>query len=359
MRETTYKDFSLRVHEKALRGEKRVPVNATLELTYRCTNRCVHCYCNLPAGDPAARQSELAFDEIEKIFDALRDMGCLWILLTGGDPLLRKDFSDIYLSAKRHGFIVSVFTNGVLIDDRIADLFAKYPPFVVEITMYGATRQTYETVTRSPGSYDNYWAGLKRLLDRNVKVKLKAMALTITQHEIGELDRIARDLGRDFRFDPRIQKRIDRRTDSDPTKYRISPQDVVGLDRAFPERMEAQKEFCDRMIGAPPESDRLLLCGAGKSSLHIMPDGTVLPCSMMLDSGADLRTTPLPEIWDRHIPLVLERKRTRRLECHGCTLINLCGQCPGWAQVEYGTPEKKVEYLCRIAKTRAASLPFL
>ncbi|MEE9523617.1 MAG: radical SAM protein, partial [Thermodesulfovibrionales bacterium] len=120
MKEVKYQDVSSRIHHKAVTGNKRVPVNATLELTYRCNNRCVHCYCNLPTGDKIARESELSLEEIEKIFDELKEMGCLWLLITGGEPLLRDDFSQVYLAAKSRGFLVTVFTNGILVDDEVA-----------------------------------------------------------------------------------------------------------------------------------------------------------------------------------------------------------------------------------------------
>jgi MoaA/NifB/PqqE/SkfB family radical SAM enzyme len=172
MKEVKYKDFSNRIHRKAVTGDKRVPVNATFELTYRCNNSCVHCYCNLPAGDKRAKASELSLEEIEKIFDELKEMGCLWLLITGGEPLLRDGFSQVYLAAKRRGFIVTVFTNGILVDDEVTELFRQFPPFFIEITMYGATRETYEKVTRIQGSYDLYRRGLERLLKMDMPVQL-------------------------------------------------------------------------------------------------------------------------------------------------------------------------------------------
>ena len=359
MREVDYQDFSLKLHNKASGEKNRIPVNATLELTYRCTNRCVHCFCNLPAGDGEAEKNELTIDEIEGLFDDLQRMGCLWLLITGGDPLVRKDFRDIYLSAKRHGFITSVFTNGVIIDDAIADLFHKYPPFTVEITMYGATAGTYEEVTRVSGSYERYRQGLMRLVDRGVKLKLKTMALTINRHEMHELERIAGELNCHFRFDPLLHKRIDENDYSDPVRYRISPEDVVRLDMEFPERMEAHEEFCERMVGEPVRSDKLITCGAGRSSLHIMPDGTVLPCSMLINRGFSLRLHPLDEIWFSLIPTVLAERRDFHIICEDCGLRNLCGQCPGWSYIEHGRVDLEVPYLCRIAHKRAESFPFL
>lgn len=359
MREIEYQDFSLKVHRKAEEWGERIPVNATLELTYRCENRCVHCYCNLPVNDKTAITSELTFHEIEELLGRLRDMGTLWLLVTGGDPLVRKDFKDVYLLAKKNGFLVSLFTNGLLIDEEIADFIASYPPFVVEITMYGATEETYEKVTRLKGSYKRYWKGLNLLLERGVKLKLKTMALSINKHEIGEMAKIAKDLGCHFRFDPMLHKRIDKLRTSDPVSYRLSPAEIVKLDKAFPERMADFEEFCDRMTGEPVPTDRLITCGAGRSSLHIMPDGTVLPCSMLLQFGWSVRQYPIEDIWRQKIKRVLDKKREFDIKCSKCKLQNLCGQCPGWSYVEYGDLRREVKYLCEVARARAEGFPFL
>ena len=359
MKVVEYQDFSLRLHNKAANAEKRVPINATLDLTHRCNNRCLHCYCSLPAGDKRAISEELSSEEIERLFDELRDMGCLWLLITGGEPLLRPDFRDIYLSAKRHGFIISVFTNGTLIDEEIADFFAQYPPFSVEITMYGATPETYEEVTRVPGSYERYWSGLQRLLKRTAKPKLKTMALTINQHEIRRMDSIARAMGCEFRFDPILNKRIDDRNFSDPVKYRIPADDVVRLDMEFPERMKEHKEFCERMVGEPAKSDKLITCGAGKASMHILPDGTALPCSMLISGGESIREKSLREIWEVDFRTLLDQKKDFRIKCDYCSLQNLCGQCMAWSRLEHGGSDKVVQYLCGVAQKRAETFTFL
>ena len=359
MKVVEYQDFSLRLHNKSVNAEKRIPINATFDVTHRCNNRCVHCYCSLPANDEKAISEELSAKEIEKLFDELRDMGCLWLLITGGEPLLRPDFRDIYLSAKRHGFIITVFTNGTLVDEGIADFFAQYPPFSVEITMYGATPETYERVTRVPGSYELNWSGLQRLVEKKVKLKLKTMALTINRHEIHQLDNIARGMGCEFRFDPILNKRLDDRKYSDPVKYRIPADDVVKLDMEFPERMKEHKEFCERMVGEPTKSDKLITCGAGRSSINILPAGMALPCSMLISRGESIREKSLREIWELDFQKLLDQKKDFSIKCDYCSLQNLCGQCTGWSLLEHGGSDKVVQYLCGIAQKRAETFTFL
>lgn len=185
------------------------------------------------------------------------------------------------------------------------------------------------------------------------------MALTVNQHEIQHMNEIAKKLGCEFRFDPVLNKRIDGKKYSDPVTYRISPDDVVRLDMESPERFDAYQEFCKRTGDQMIRSNKLILCGAGRSSLHITPEGTVLPCSMLMNAGVSVREKPLKEIWEIHFQEILDMERDFKLVCDSCTLHTVCDQCLGWSFVEYGIINKHVEYLCDIMKMRASSFPFL
>ena len=329
------------------------------DLTYRCNNKCVHCYCNLPENDEHAMQDELTTEEIKRLLDDLASMGSLWLLITGGEPLLRPDFEEIYLYAKKKGFLITLFSNGTLINDNIIKILSRYPPFYMEITLYGATKETYEKVTRVKGSYENCIRGISKIIDAGIKLKLKTMALTINQHEIEAMDRMAQEMRCEFRFDTMINKRLDSNNYSDPAAYRISTEDTVRLDTEFPQRMKEFKEFCERMVRAPVKSDRLINCGAVWSSIQILPNGMVLPCSMLIKMGLSIRERALKEIWEVHFQKLIDLKRTSFLKCDNCTLQNLCGQCAGWSLVEDGEVEREVQYLCDIAQKRAEIFPFL
>ncbi len=357
MNTLSYAAFSEKVHSNA--SGKRIPLDASIDLTYRCNNNCLHCYCNLPAHDAAARHNELSTEEIKKLFDDLASLGTLWLLITGGEPLLRKDFDEIYLYAKGKGFLITFFTNGTLIDDETVRLLSEYPPFVTEISLYGATKETYEEVTRVKGSYDRCVEGIKRIADTGIKLKLKTMALSINQHEIEAMDRMARDWGCEFRFDPIINKRIDDNNFSDPAKYRISPEDVVRLDRAFPKRMEEWEKFCNKFVGEPVRDGKLYKCGAGLGTIHIDPCGSVKGCMMMKKGGFTVREHDLKYIWEKGIPSVITRKKNFSLPCDDCHLVNLCGQCPAWSVLEGGDVRKEVVYLCGIAKIRGRDFGFI
>lgn len=191
--------------------QQRSPLAFTLEITARCNNNCSHCYINLPAGDAVARSKELSLNEILSIAGQAVEMGAMWCLITGGEPLLRPDFSDIYLALKRMGLLVGVFTNATLIRERHVDLFKRYPPRNLEVTVYGLTRKTYEAVTRHDGLFAAFRRGLGLLLENAVPVTLKAMALRSNLHELERIaDFCRRHTQGYYRFDPQLHLRYDR-----------------------------------------------------------------------------------------------------------------------------------------------------
>ncbi len=349
--------------------EKRIPASFSLEVTARCNNDCCHCYINLPAGDREARARELSVEEIKGIAGEAVSLGALWCLITGGEPLLREDFCDLYLALKRQGLLPSVFTNACLLTREHVKLFKKYPPRNLEVTVYGVTPETYERVTRRPGSFAAFRRGLDLLLDSGVKVSLKAMALRANAHELPEIARFCRQRTRDFfRFDPQLHLRYDGNAarNEEIRAQRLSPEEIVALEQADPERSRALKEDCDRLL-APSSphfpGDRLFRCGAGHLSFTVGYDGQFRLCVSLWHPHCtyDLRRGSLRDAWDHLAPRVLEMRSQERefLEkCAACRLIDLCLWCPAHAHLETGRLDAWVEYFCRVAHARAGALGY-
>ncbi len=343
-----YAQFGERLNRQVL-GD-RIPISGTIELTFRCNFQCVHCYCNLPQNDLEAIDTELKTDEVYRIFDQIAEAGCLWLLITGGEPLVRKDFLDIYEYAKKKGFIPTLFTNGTRLTTEIADALVEWPPFFVEITLYGATKETYEKITGIPGSFDRCQKGIDLLLERKIPLGLKTMAMTVNQGEIQTMKEYADDLGVSFRVDPLVNARLD--GSKRPCKFRLSPEEVVKLDLDDEPRKEKwQKHYKESKKHFP--SDKLFICGAGLSMFHIDPYGRMGVCEMSRFQSYDLREGSFEEGWSEFIPQILALKPDDDYKCSHCELINLCAQCPGWAWVENGDPGTLVEHLCQVAHRRA------
>jgi len=346
---TGYGDFSKRLHDKML--GQRTPITGSIEVTERCNLRCVHCYINLPAGDRGAQERELSASEVYGILDQIVDEGCLWLQLTGGEPLVRPDFLDIYTHAKKKGLLITLFTNGTTITPRIADHLAEWCPFAVEITLYGYTQETYERVTGVSGSYGRCMRGIDLLLERDIPLKLKSMIMTLNRHEVWDMKAFAEGLGVEFRFDPQLNLRLD--GDRKPAEFRISAEEVVALDMADERRAKGWHEFCEKFWGLPPKPEYLYNCGAGIATFHVDPYGHLSVCMMSRVPSYDLRQGTFHEGWTDFMPQVRAQKWSRETPCQKCEFIALCGQCPGWAQMESGDQEAPVEYLCQIAHLRA------
>ncbi len=339
-----------------------------LELTARCNLNCRHCYINLPAGDVDHAGKELSLQEISHIADQAIAMGAIWCLLSGGEPLLRKDFADIYIMLKKKGLLISVFTNATLINERHIELFKKYPPRDIEITVYGVTPDTYEKVSRRPGSFAAFQRGLALLEQHDIKYRLKAMALQSNVHEMQQIAEFCREHTKDyFRYDANLHLRFDQ----DPVKNqdikneRLSAEQIVRLEQQDDERFAALEEHCDKYIN--PDVDHLrstlvFLCGVGGGgSINIGYDGLMRLCSSLYhpDYMFDLRTGTIREGIETVVPKVKSLTSNRphfQNGCARCSLVNVCQWCPADAYLESGELDVPVDHFCAVAHLRAASV---
>ena len=347
-------------------GERKF-VSFDLEITARCNNNCRHCYINLSAGDKEAKKKELSFSKIKKIVDQAVNLGALWCLITGGEPLLREDFFDIYLYLKKKGLLASVFTNATLITDKHIRFFKKYPPRDIEVTVYGVTKENYEQVSRKPGSFNAFMHGLNLLLQSGIKVRFKAMALRSNVKELSDIAAFCRERTKDyFRFDPFLHLRFDRdsKRNEEIKSERLSAEEIVAIERADNERFSALEKGCDKLI--MPEAEHIncnhfFHCGTGNGSFSLSYDGFFRLCSSLWhpDCIYDLKKGTLGEAWQNFVPKVrdMRSKRTEFLErCRRCPIINLCIWCPAHSHLETGELDKPVDYFCEVAHARAESL---
>jgi len=348
----SYATFSASYHGKASRD--RVPANVTLELTHRCPLNCQHCYNNLPMGDEAARTAELSAEEYYRILDQLADAGSLWLLFTGGEIFARRDFLDIYTYAKRKGFIITLFTNATMISPRIADYLAEWRPFSIEITLYGRSRETYEELTRIPGSYDACLRGIRLLKERKLPLTVKTVAVTVNKHEIWEMKRfVEEDLGLPFRFDAMMSPRID--CSQSPLATRLTPDEIVELDLRDPRRLGDWQKFSARFL-APPlpgAAQSVYQCGGGLFACSIDPAGQMAICVLSQRDGYSLRDGTVADGWGKSLSGIRGREPSRVTKCTACHLRSACGMCPANAELENGDPEEPVDFLCHVAHLRA------
>jgi radical SAM protein with 4Fe4S-binding SPASM domain len=340
-----------------------------IELTERCNNACLHCYINLPENDSQARSRELNTEEWKGILRQAAELGALSVRFTGGEPLLREDFAELYLCARRLGMKVLLFTNGRLITPELAELFARIPPLEkIEITVYGMHPETYDEAACAPGGYAEVRRGIELLLERQAPFIVKGALMPQNQAETEEFEAWAATIpwmdeppGYAMFFELR-SRRDSAGRDRLIQRLRISPEAGVTMLTRWPEKYRKEMgEFCSRFMGASGE--RLFDCGAGLGGC-VDAYGCYQPCMLLRDPvlSYDLRSGSLQDALENFFPQALKIKATNPeyLErCGRCFLHGLCEQCPGKSWSEYGTLDTPVEYLCQVAHAQARYLGLL
>ncbi|GAB4250231.1 radical SAM protein [Deferrisoma sp.] len=324
--------------------EHRVPVEGTFELTRACPFSCPHCYC--PEATPGA---ELTTPQILGLLDELAEAGCLWLTLTGGEPLAHPGFERIYLHAVERGFLVTLFTNGFLLDRRVREVLAYRAPASIEISVYGVSEHGYGRATGRPDAWPAVRAHVEAAVAEGLPVTLKTVLTRATAPELDAMATWARDLGVGFRFDPAINPRLDGA--AQPLGERLSPEEVLAVEARFSDRSEAWREACALPSGGAGPNG--LGCGAGRTAFHLTAEGAVTPCLLLPGVGVSALEGGFRAAWERDIPRMLDLLPPGNPECGACDLGNLCDHCPAWAFLEHGRWNARVEYLCSLAHGRA------
>ena len=338
--------------------------NLDMELTERCNNNCIHCCINLPADDREAMERELSTEDIKDILKEVAALGCLGVRFTGGEPLLREDFEELYLFARRLGLRVLIFTNGTLITPNLAQLFAHIRPLrKIEITVYGMKKKSYEAVTRNPGSFEVAWRGINLLLENKVPFVVKGALLPPNKEEMEEFAEWASTLtwmdvppSYSMFFNLRCRRDSEEK-DRLIKRLRISPEEALEtLTRRPNEYFEAVRSFSSRFM-RPPGST-LFSCGAGYRRGCVDAYGYFQPCLLLKhpDTAYNLRNGSLKDALTSFFPKVRETKATNPdylARCARCFLKSFCEQCPAKSWTEHGKLDTPVEYLCEAAHAQA------
>jgi MoaA/NifB/PqqE/SkfB family radical SAM enzyme len=368
MREESYVSTQAINKARLFKKAKLILPRLDIEFTERCNNNCIHCCINLPSNDTAARKRELSTEEIKNILKEAVSLDCLSVRFTGGEPLLRDDFQELYLFARRLGLNVLIFTNAVLITPDLAALFARIPPReLIEVSVYGMRKNSYESVSRVPGSYEAAWKGIHLLLKNKIPFIVKGALLPQNKNEVEEFEAWAianvpwldsKPLTYSMFFDLR-SRRDDAAKNRLIESLRFSPEEGLRqLIRQKESYVKSTKEFCSKYMRPP--GDTLFPCGCGCGGC-VDAYGVFQPCMMLRhpDCGYDLKKGSLKDALENSFPK-MRRMKAVNLEylkrCAGCFLYGLCEQCPAKSWMEYGTLDTPVEYLCRVAHEQARFL---
>lgn len=336
-------------HFTRLAADKRVPLCGTFDITRNCGMSCTHCYCRgVEAGGPG-----MTTERIARLFDECADAGCLYALLTGGDPLLHPDFPGIYLKAKTCGMFVTVFTSATTVKDDVVGLLRDLPPRQVEVTLYGGKAETHDAITGVPGSFRQCLSGIEKLMQAGVKLGLKTILMNSNIHELDLMEDIAARYGVNFRFDACIFPRFN--GDMAPLSMRVAGSAV------------AEKEFRKEKLASDwcglrarhegmEQIDSLYWCGAGITAFYVSPEGILRPCMMVRSVTYSLANGSFIDGWRDITGRMSAKKLDARSPCAGCEKKSVCGYCPGFFEMETGSEQLPSAYLCEVGAGRLARI---
>ena len=333
---------------------ERVPISGILELTSRCNLKCVHCYLGPQEEQRKKRDLEMSTEEVKDAIDQIVASGCLYLVITGGDPMVRKDFPEIYRYAKEQGLVVTVFCDGVLVTDRIVRLFQDYPPFNVDVSVYGATPETYEKVTRIQGSFPKFLRGIDRLVQGGIRFSLKTVLMTINKHELAAMRRAAERLGVRFRVDSAIFPCLPNHG-HEPLDLRVEPSEAVELELSDPDQVRQWIDYADRHKDLPA-SEQLYTCGAGVTNFYIDPQGFASPCLMTTQYRHSLAERSFAGLWANELVQLRRKKPREGYTCNSCEMKVVCTGCPAFNYQENGHEDVKSQYVCETTRHRWQAL---
>ena len=326
-----------------------IPVAAAIALTYRCNFRCVHCY----AHSSEDRDSELSCTAWIGIIDQLAEAGCLFLLITGGEPLLRPDFRDIYIHAKRRGMLVTVFTNGSLVDESHVRLFKDYPPRLVDISLYGMSPDVHQATTGVAGLSGKALEAVQTLHREGIRVALKTVPMKVNIREVEQMRSLAQSLGVKFRYDICIMPRLD--GGREPVVQRLPVTEAVALEFSDPQRVQRWRAIHARRPGARGPGS-LYRCSAGRSLAFIGPDGCVYPCIVATHRGYPLVQNSFAEAWTRMSRDIRDLQMREDSTCVHCEKSVYCGHCPAFCHLDCGDETGASRYLCDVGDARLSWL---
>lgn len=345
MNNLQYQAFSLRMHEKNWQ-RKRASV-CQFELTFACNLHCRHCYSDC-FNKPSQINKELNIKQVRLVLDQLYAAGIIWLCFSGGDPLVRDDFLDIYSYAKDKGFIITIFTNGYAMTKEIAFYLKERPPFAIELTLNAVSQSLFDDISQVKGSFRKVMQGLGLTLGARLPLKIKTQVTKDNFKHLPHIKKFVNKLGMVFRPSIFLHARLN--GDLAPCKLRITPRQVLQLDGKRPSLSEATRcQLGARHSGT--ERDLFPCVIGGGDGINIDPYGNMLPCLCIREPKISALKKDILKAQDEILSWVRTRQSSQANDCASCSIRQLCYSCPGKAWLEKGDLEAKVDWFCEVAKS--------
>ena len=344
-----------------LAAEKRIPVNGSIEVTPLCTMDCDMCFVRLSREEMEARGRLRTAEEWLSIAQEMKDAGVLFMLLTGGEPLLYPGFKELYLGLRKMGFILTLNTNGTLIDEEWADFFKQNPIRRYNITLYGASDRAYRELCHLPGGYERTVRAIELLRERELPIKLNYTLTTKNAEDLPVFLDYCKERDLPYSIDPRLMPATRERPRSFDFSSRLPAEEAARaaheIHRCYYLTREAFLSFCARQLAEVEARARFAAehpearkparsaCKAGLCSFTLNWQGHMRPCVILTSPEVDVFREGFAAGWQQ-IQDGME-KLLIHADCAVCPRRGLCDICPASALYETGRQDGKPDYACR------------
>ena len=345
----------------------------TFELTYRCNESCVHCF-NPGASHGEDEKSnrktnELSFEEIKRLFDQLASLGVFRLLLTGGEIFVRRDIYQILEYAFKKRFAITLYTNGVLVDEKIISFLSEKYPSRVELSLYSHNAEIHDRVTRLNNSWKKTLSAVRGLKNAGLLVSLKLIAMQDNESQIEGFWALCEEVNVPGQIDFNLSPGVD------GSRRPLNNQKSSGL-HLIEQALDSRTALYVGERGNPRRFDPSKLigqrvCGAGVAGLSLSPEGNIYPCNSLPIYSGNVREQSISEIWRRSLvgansntyalanidseSALTNWQKVARGDYEVCGTFDRCGwcqKCPGMGYLETGSELKPSTTNCRNAAAR-------
>ncbi len=348
--------------------ERKLPIGGTFELTPRCNFNCKMCYVHLTAQEQRARGEELTARQWLDLAQSVRDAGTVFLLLTGGEATIRPDFPEIYREIQKMGFILSLNSNGFLLDGELRRLLIDAPPTRVNVSLYGMSNEVYERLC-GVAAYDRVIDNVRALRRAGVDVRV---TMSVTPDNASDMEQVmqeAKAIGAKVTASPYMFPPLRAHPERVGENFRFSPEEAGHFSAKFdslrfaPEILTRRLEALRSGVAVDAEDDascdltaagEKLNCRAGITTFWASWDGALLPCGQMPEPSVKLENGNFAAAWET----LREKTQELRLprECSVCRMKHACQNCAAKSLCETGRTDRKPEYLCRMTRAYLAEM---
>lgn len=336
--------------------QSKLPVNGSIEITPLCNMNCDMCYVRLSREEMERQGTLKSGEEWLRLGQEMKQAGVLFLLITGGEPLLHPDFKEIYLGMQQLGMIITVNTNATLIDEEWAAFFGQHRPRRINITLYGADDHAYETLCHYPGGFQRTVEAIRLLKQYGVDVKVSSSLTKANQEDWKKVIQIGEELDVPVREDTYMCPATRERGKPFQEQVRMNPEDAARI-RVQVLRAEMGEEIFRQSAalqlqkvknGSVRPSELGLRCMAGSCSFAVNWQGQLRPCVIASAPQADVFALGFSQAWAQ---IVAETAKIRTSSvCAQCQLRDVCNTCALYALYECGSYDAVPSYICQYTR---------